>query len=100
MSPGDTRTSVTVPARSASTSFSIFMASSTQTRLADLDRVAHRHQHLDDRALHGRGDPPPARPLPPLAAPSPAPRRGAGAAATGGRRRTAAAASGSHTRTS
>ena len=45
-----------MPAVSALMWFSIFIASSTSTRLAGLDGVAHRDEHLHDRALHRRGD--------------------------------------------
>ena len=95
VSPGATRTSVTVPALSVVDLVLHLHGLEDADRLADLDRVAHRHQHLDDRALHGRHDP---------AAP-PAPRRRrrrrrrarAGRRGAGAGRRPTGGASGSHT---
>ena len=43
-------------ARSAFTEFSIFIASRMTIGLAGLDLLAHRDDHLDDRALHGHRD--------------------------------------------
>ncbi len=66
VSPSATFTSVTVPDRSAVMLFSIFIASSTHTASPGFDGVAHRDEHLHDRALHRARSPdrfrlPPAR---------------------------------------
>ena len=57
-SPTDTRSCLTVPARSALIGFSIFMASSTQMVWFGLDDIALGHEHLDDRSLHRDRDRP------------------------------------------
>ena len=53
----DTATSLTRPAFGERSSFSIFIASTTTTRLARLDLVARRDQHADDAAGHRRRRP-------------------------------------------